>query len=65
MDGAKNNHSELGNPDLERRICYFLSFVDANIESLDMWASFGIPIEIRNLVREHGLGAVAFKGDEL
>lgn len=36
MDGATINHSELGNPDLERQTWYFLSFADANIESLDM-----------------------------
>jgi hypothetical protein len=56
MDGATINHSELGNPDLERQTWYFLSFADANIESLDMQASFGITIEVRSLVRGHGLG---------
>lgn len=43
-----------GNADSERQtVLGFLSFVDANFESLDMCILLGIPTDMRKLVRSH------------
>ena len=36
MDGARNNHSEEYNPDSERQMPNVVSYVDGNIESLEL-----------------------------
>lgn len=44
MSGTGSNHPERSNPDPERRMSHFLSYVDVSFDSLGMFVSFGLPL---------------------
>lgn len=59
MNGSRNDLSFK-----KTNVTYFVSFVDVSFEPSDMCAPFGIPSEVRNLVRDCGIGRILQgKGD--
>jgi hypothetical protein len=47
------------------KVACFLSLVDVSFELPDMCASFGIPTEVRRLLRGHGEGSFQERGDRM
>lgn len=55
MNGAENNHREFEDPDLERQISHFPSFLEISFESSAICVLFGISREVRRLLRASGV----------
>lgn len=59
MDRSGNNHSKERYADSEKQPLLVFSFVNASLESSDMYVSYGIHIEIKNVVKAMG----GFRGE--